>query len=490
MGLRHLYIGGTGGTGVTPTGTEVQIGKQWTLNQRINNKDTFTFTIEDDNSATIEPLVEIYFYDDTTYIWGGVIKTVDIEKTSINRAVYSVKAEDFTCLTERPLVIRSYENQSISNIIDSLITTYFSSYGISEGTNTITTVIKLISFNYEKGDNVLNQLKNFGNFQWNVNKDKELNFTLITSTTSTTTLDNELSLKKSLSADNYRNVQYAKGKKKRTSINSEKTPTPKPDGKTREFFTNYPIATEPTVETNVNGAGWVVKTVGLRGLTTGKDFYWSYNSTQISQDENGTVLTDRVAPDTDDQIRVTYIGLIPLLIVVSNTNEVTDHGSIENYIYNKYIESPEDGKDYAQTLLDKYSNDSDKFSFTIQSKTYEIGEQIPIVDTLLNINGDFLAESCTWSPRGINSINYTYNVLDGVALGGWEEFFKNLFAPEVIELDDQETVIRIYNWDEPTDHDGQYDIEISNALYPSNSLYPSNTLYPNTSLTGTTTLND
>jgi len=161
LGLRHLYVGGTGGTGVTPTGTEVQIGKSWTINQRINNKDTFSFTIEDDNSATIEPLIEIYLYDDTTYIWGGVIKVIDIEKVNPNRIIYSVKAEDFTSLTERPLVVRSYEDETISTIINSLITTYFSAYGITEGTNTITTVINQITFNYENGDNVLNQLKNF-----------------------------------------------------------------------------------------------------------------------------------------------------------------------------------------------------------------------------------------------------------------------------------------------------------------------------------------
>ena len=479
MGLRHLYIDGAAGVG-----TEVQIGKSWTIDQKINGKDTFSFTIEDANGATIEPLKEINFYDEDTYIWGGVIKTVDITKVSPNRAVYSVKAEDFTALLERPLIIRSYEDKTISQIVSSLITTYFSDYGITEGTNTVSTVIKLITFNYENGDNVLNQLKNFGNFQWNVDIYKSLSFTLINSTTSTTALTDELSLTKNLSADNYRNTQYAKGKKKRTIYQSEKPMTPKPDGKTREFFSTYPIAEEPLIETNVNGAGWVEKTVGVRGLQTDKDFYWSYNDTQVSQDEDGTVLTD--ANPTDDEIRISYYGLIPLLVVSKDTAEVSEHGAVEHYIYNKHLENSIDAKNYVTTLLDKYANDADQISFTLQDKTYSVGEQIPITDSLLNISGNFLAESCQWSPRGVNEINYTYKVLDGVALGGWEEFFKNLFAPEVIELNDQEIVIRIYDWDEPTDHDGEYNITVYSPLVPENTLYPSNTLYPNTYVSDST----
>lgn len=484
MGLRHLYIGGTGGTGIIPTGTEIQISKSWTIDQKINNRDTFSFTIEDANGATIEPLVELYFYDDTTYIWGGIIKTVDISKVSPNRAIYSVKAEDFTALTERPLIIRSYENKTIAEIINSLITTYFSDYGITEGTNTISTVIKLITFNYEYGDNVLNQLKNFGNFQWNVNKDKVLSFTKIVDITSTTTLTDELSLSKSLSADNYRNTQYAKGKKKRTIYLTEQEMTPKPDGKSREFFAKYPIAEQPLIETNTNGAGWVERTVGVRGLQTAKDFYWSYNDTQISQDENGTVLTD--ANPTDDDIRISYYGLIPLLVVSEKTSEVTEHGKVENYIYNQHLETSIDAKNYVTTLLDKYANDADQISFTIREKTYSVGEQIPIIDSVLNISGNFLAESCTWTPRGLNGINYNYKVLDGVALGGWEEFFKNLFAPEVIELNDQEIVIRIYPWSEATSHDGSYTITVYTPLVPENTLYPEDTLYPNTYVSDST----
>lgn len=490
MGLRHLYIGGTGGTGVTPTGTEVQIGKSWTINQRINNKDTFSFTIEDDNSATIEPLIEVYFYDDTTYIWGGAIVDIDIEKVNPNRIMYSVKAEDFTCLTERVLAIRSYENQTISNIINSLITTYLSQYGITEGTNNITTVINLITFNYEYCSDVLNQLKGFGNFQWYVDKDKVLHFTTLSETVSGTTLTDELSLKKNLNADNYRNVQYAKGIKKRTDYQVEETMTPKPDGKTREFLSKYPIAKQPIIETNTNGAGWVTRTVGVRGLHNDKEFYWSYNDTQVSQDDSGTVLTDRTAPDTDDEIRISYYGLAPLLVALTNTSEVTAHGNYENYIYNRHLEHSIDAKNYAASLLQKYSNDSDRLSFTIQQKTYEIGVRVPIVDTLLNVSGDFLAESCVWTPRGVNAINYNYTVLDSTSLGGWEEFFKNLFAPEIIELDNQEVVIRIHEWDEPTDHDGQYDIEITTPLFPSNTLFPGNALYPNSTPTSTTTLYD
>lgn len=474
MGLRSLYIDGT-----ISTGTEITIKNDWTIEETINRRSTFSFTIKDNNSVSIDPLKEIYFYDDTTLIWAGVIDKVEIKELVTDYLVeFNCDASDFTALCERKLAVRGYKNQTFNYIIQDLINNYLTEYGITLVSDPIVTTIVEINFNYSPVDNCLNLLASFGNYVWWITKDKEMYFIDISNTSvSTTSLTNVFNFTYYKDTNNYRNYQYVKGKAKKTIYNSQKSLTPACDGHNREYFCKYPIAEEPLIETNIGGAGWTVRSLGYTGVSEegSADFFWHYQSNQISHDESDSVLTGA------DSIRISYYGLIPLLTVTQNTAEITDHGEIQNYISNSDLITIEECRKFAVRIIEKYSNDAEYCHFTLQTKDYEIGELVAITKSIMNINSNFLIDSISWRPQGVNDITYRYKGIDGAGIGGWEEFFKNLYNPPEIQRDEEgETVIAIEVIAEDHSHDGEWDLTRLTPLYPATNLYPSTSLYPGT----------
>lgn len=486
MGIRHVYLGGD-----SITGTEVKIGDNWNVTESLNSKSTFNFTIEDLNSATLDGGTEVTFYDGTTYLWGGSVTSISDYSTGIGRLHYDIQACDYNELVERVLVVKGFENYTIEDMVNYLITNFFATYGITAGTIDATTEINRVPFNYTYGHSALNHLQSFGNYIWNINKDKELDFNLIGYATSSTTItDSSLStnihdFKRNRNMQNYRNRQYVKGTDRLSILQSNKSVTPSPDSSNREFFTKYKIALEPQIEINT-GSGWVIQTVGVKGLQDNEahQWWWSYGSSQITHDENETVLS------ATDQIRVTYYGLIPLVVIAQDSAEITARGYYDAYDYNKNVLDTVDGFRYGQNLLERYANTADTFTFHTYSKLFEIGEQVPVsMSSLRTIDETFLVKACGWSPMGVDQIQYDYQIIDAPNVGGWEEFFENLIQATRITVDDNEIIIYSKLVEEEIDLAGEYNIDFVTPLYPDTDEYPADNKYPGT-ITGSTTVSD
>ena len=487
MGLRHVYLGGT-----KDTGTEVQIEQTtWSVTESINSKSIFNFRIVDLNSATLTSGTEVTFYEDTTLLWGGYVKSINDYSPGAGTIFYDISAEDYNELVERILVIRGFSNETIEDMVEYLIDNYFTDYNITAGTISATTVINKVPFSYVYGHSALNHLQSFGNYVWNIDKNKQLSFQQIGYSVSTTTINDAAltttinEFRRNRNLENYRNRQYVKGHDRLSVQQIQKTPTPTPNSKHREFFTKYKIGLEPFIEVNT-GSGWVAQTVGLKGLDEGESnqWWWSYGSPQLTHDEDETVLT------ATDEIRVTYYGLIPLIIVTKDVAEVASRGYYDSYVYNNKLEDTIDAFKYGHQLLEKYANEADNITYQMYTKAYEIGEQVPVsMSTLRTISETFLVKACTWNPRSINAITYTYELVDSPNIGGWEEFFKNILEATKITVDTDEIVIYVREEDETIDLAGQYSIDEITGLEPANNLYPSNSLTPGT-VTDSFTVND
>jgi hypothetical protein len=117
---------------------------------------------------------------------------------------------------------------------------------------------------------------------------------------------------------NYRNRQYVQG----NDVTDPQTETQVGDGDTRAWLMSYPLDQVPTVTVNGTPA-----TVGIRGLETGRDFYWSRGENTISQDTGDPVLTG------SDTLAVTYRGQFRILVMteapdaITATQEIEDGGS-------------------------------------------------------------------------------------------------------------------------------------------------------------------
>ncbi len=481
--------------GTNITGFEVIISPEWRVEERINNVSSMRCKIVDDNGQTIECGKECYFYDDSLNILhAGILTDIDDDEEIHDTLYYDCTIEDFTKIANQPKAKIVYENKSIDYIVKDLRTRYLNNstdsnydFGVTEGTiETDLPVLNYIAFNYLTLSECFNKLCDFGNYIWNIDKNKKLNFYSIGYIVNTTVFDRNTTVfnnfKRKRSMQNYRNYQIVKGSPYVADLRVNEIPTPPGDGNIKTYTTKYKIAEAPKIEVSANsGATWTEASVGVLGIDSDSDFdfLWTYNSQQFSQNDSGTALNYAGG----DRIRISYKPLIPLLIIYKNSGEIANRGIYEHYVENKLLQNKYDALKYAKTLIEKYAEISDSITFDLYEHTYNSMEQITINDNLRNIvNETFLVESCTWQPIDDETIIYSYKILDGAELGGWEEFLKNLIKPEKITLDDNEIVIDLKEYSDTHSHDGEYNITIyDDLLYPADDLYPADTLYPNNS---------
>lgn len=91
------------------------------------------------------------------------------------------------------------------------------------------------------------------------------------------------------------------------------------DGARQQFGVGYPIASTPVVK--VDGTA---QTVGIEGVDTGKQWYWSKGSVFVTQDTGGTPLSSGQA------LAVTYVGLDNINLEASNTSSIAARATLEN----------------------------------------------------------------------------------------------------------------------------------------------------------------
>jgi hypothetical protein len=467
---------------------EIKMEPGWSIEEKINYKSGMACKITSDMGATIDKGKEIQLYSPTgVYLWGGVIVDISEYEEIQNILYYDLVVEDYSILTTRSLAKIAYENRTIDYIVKDLINRYLGNtvdtdydFGIREGIieeNLITLSNQI--FNYLDIYQCLDILSQYG-YIWNIDKDKKLNFHSIGYQVNDNILDNEAgtfsfyNFKRKRSIANYRNYQLTRGNKMLTNYREDEIPSPLPDGEVKSFTVKFPIAKTPRIE--IDG---VDQSVGVNGIDSESDFdwFWSYESNIISCSDSDA------APGVGVEIRVNYYGLVPILVGSKNPDEIAANGLYEHYTKNDNLNSIEDALFFTQELLSKYSETADKISFDLYEKIFNPMERFKINHSVFGISNEmFFVESVTWDSSQIdeNNIVYHYNVLDGAALGGWEEIFKNMFKPEYVEIGSGDIIVVLEEWDETISYAGTYDItEYDDLLFPDDLLYPDDLLCPN-----------
>jgi hypothetical protein len=154
------------------------------------------------------------------------------------------------------------------------------------------------------------------------------------------------------------------------------------------------------------------------------------------------------------------------------------------------INTSDQAVEYASGLISKYGQIPTVITYTLENVKVKAGTQQRIQRLLYNIDDYYLIESVSISERE-NQVMYMVKALDGSALGGWEEFFKDLLKGSRQSITTENEVLIILNQQTETNKiTGNIHIDSSPALYPSNTLYPSDTLYPNITSTSEVVVND
>ena len=354
---------------LTVQGIEQVLSPGWQISDKINARTTASFSLPYLTTLTdIEAGDEVILLDDVTVIFAGNIEDVSTAQNG-TLIEYSLSCTDYAYLAGKRTVYGSYESKTLTYIITDLITNFLGGEGVTLGTMPDVTIEKAV-FNYISGTQALDQLRDAIGMNWNIDFDKALNFFARESTASPWSVTDSTPVKNlrvEKSKGEYRNRQYIRGGYGRTSSVQTESPTPKPDGQSRNFVLRFPVAEKPQIF--INAVEVSASDIGVNGLDSNKKWYFSYNSNVIGQDEAETVLSDL------DAISIQYTGLYPILAVVESVAEIADRaanepgtsGIYETLTVENSIKDGAQAITYAQALLLKYGRIPRKVTFSTET---------------------------------------------------------------------------------------------------------------------------
>jgi hypothetical protein len=460
---------------------EVLVSPHWTITDRINSRSIFNGTIVEEYAATISEGATFQVYNDGTEIYEGIINSVRKREGVPGIIYYDITVVDNSAIADKRLAAATYEDETAGDIVSALITAYLSYENVTAGTIQDGPVIQKATFNYISCTEALNYLADITGYYWYIDKDKALHFCERTTNLAPYDLTDSVQhwgFEHDRTLNDYRNTQYVRGGKGRTSTQTDEVPTPAPDGVSRKFVLRFPVAEKPVIM--INSTAIVSANVGVNGLDTGKQWYFSYDSQIVTQDTGESVLT------AGSTISVTYIGLKNLFVKVDNAAEVAARAAIEGNsgMYEKLtkevsIDETSAALDFGEGLILKYGDIKDIVTFHTEVSGLAAGQLIRIDKDLFGLDDRFLIEAIVITPADGDKIDYAVRALDGSAIGGWEEFFKLIIrGNRTFTIAENEVLIILYSYDETVSWAGEYDISAYTALYPLETLYPSETLYP------------
>lgn len=401
------------------------IEKSLRISEAVNERSVATISIVDKTGhyrPTVGEIVEVY--NGTEMVFAGSIDDLPeylVEGTNV-LMFQNIPIVDFHQSADRRLVADSYENRTAGFIVNDIIGKYLAEEGITAGEIQEGATVQRAVFNYMTASQCFDELSELTGFQWKINPDKTLDF--FNRATFTGTPINEQSGIKNLrvkkSRQQYRNRQFIRAGQ---DISQVQTRTFKGDGETQTFTVDLPIAKVPTIK--VNG---VTKTVGIRGLDTGFDWYWQKNDKTISQENNDSKLT------SSDVLTIEFQGFYPIVVVAENTGEMLSRQNIEggSGIYESIeqkasIDSRESALAFSEGLLRRFANIQLQVTFETYTR-YKAGELVDVSFPSHGINEQMLVAEVGVHDTGSvdHRLIYTVKLVSGESFGGWVNFFKKL----------------------------------------------------------------
>ncbi|KKK58019.1 hypothetical protein LCGC14_3048650, partial [marine sediment metagenome] len=140
--------------------------------------DRARFTIKKYGSVhVLNPTVgqEVEIYNDGIKIFGGIIIKVTQRIQQYKILFFDVECEDYTRLLDRKLVINSYKNQTIQEIIEDINNNFLTGFTINNVTGG-SREVAYIAFNYIPVSQALQRLADLISFDWYVDFDKDIHF--------------------------------------------------------------------------------------------------------------------------------------------------------------------------------------------------------------------------------------------------------------------------------------------------------------------------
>ena len=412
----------------TIDGNSVQIEKgSLSTESRIEERSTAFFVVADTPGTGnyVRGMPVSILDPDSTQIFGGFIDTPGRTRQGVG----SVLLHDISCmdnhyLADKRLVVKVYTSQTLKTIVEDIHADYLAAEGVTIGEVQTGPTIESAIFNYVHPSEAFDVLKEISGFTWYIDVDKKLYFIDRTTNAAAFNLDNVIyrpikgSVHYSSGNPLYRNRQFIRGG---TGLTAQQTENFTADGVLTAFTVGYPISTAPTV-TEDAGA----QTVGIKGIDTGKDYYWS---------KGDATVVAAVAPANTVDVEVIYYGEYPLIARADSVSAQADRlavegsgtGIVEEIVTERQHDTVAGIRESAKAKITEFAREGERFSYRITDAGLAPGTLQAITYSPDNLSAhEMLIESVSVSTRGENLVIYDVVCITGPSEGSWSKFFSGL----------------------------------------------------------------
>uniref|UniRef100_A0A6M3IX09 Uncharacterized protein n=1 Tax=viral metagenome TaxID=1070528 RepID=A0A6M3IX09_9ZZZZ len=403
-----------------------------------------------------------------------------------NSLYWAIQCMDNSYLAEKRIAAESYTAQTAGFIVDDLFDKYLAEEGVTIGSIEAGPTIAEMIINYSQVSKAFDTLAARSGFIWRIDNAKKLWFTARTTTVapfsivaSDITRDPGIESSLAEATPFYRNRQYIRAGQATTTV--LQTETRKGDGVAVAFVMGYPLASLK-VGVDAITVGGANQTVGLKGIDTLKDVYWS---------KGDAVITFTTPPGNGVSVVCSYYGLYDILVRVDSVPEQVARqaveggtGIIEAIDDLPNIVDKDDALVAAQANLDYYGIIGKQFTFPIRKWGLEPGQMVTVTHVPYGLSADaLLVESVGITEVAPGELKYMISAVEGPELGDWTGFFKALAdvkgdIMERILLGKDQVLIILANVAE----NWEWGESVTETVYacdvPALNLYPSLTRYP------------
>jgi len=351
---------------------------------------------------------------------------------------------DRNALADRRLIAEIYASVYLHEIYADIINNILAQEGVIAGTIATGPLVDKIVFSNVTVAQALDTLYNETGYFWEIDYTKAFNAGPRTVKTAPFTIDigtNAYLLNYSDvdSLEQFRNVQVIEGG---NGITVERTESFPGDGETRTWTVEYPLASKPALD--IDGAEVSDSDIGIRGVDTGKRFYWSVGDNTIGQDKDDTVIP------VNDSLNVTYEGLFKILSQAQDPSSIAERQAVEGGSgrYEQIAnEGDLDGEEVVQQravgLLRRYALGSD-VEFETDRDGLMVGQQVTLTIAPMGLSAAtyFIMQMSTqgfaWGTR-----KYRVQATTGELRGNFAEFWKRVFKRNPIRNREQEILSQL-----------------------------------------------
>lgn len=282
----------------------------YSIQKELNARDTMDCELIVADSWRPRVGEEVVLTWDGVRMFAGTINDKTTEFLTEGEALrVSIKltCTDWNQILDRRTAVKAYENTYAGDIVRDLIHTHLAIEGITQGNIQDGLQLTRANWNHELISTILDELSKDVGFFWFIDYEKRLHFYAREHASAPFSINEINSAVRAAtvneSRNGYRNTQIIKGWKEITNPLTERF---KGDGEQTSFSVSFPLYAAPTI----TRAGQP-QTVGIRGVEEGKQWYWSKDQNEISQDQStaGEDAVPKLGEDNPNEVlEVTYVG--------------------------------------------------------------------------------------------------------------------------------------------------------------------------------------